>query len=116
MEIKTTDLVALFEHTLRDLPQEKLEEIGIVVTVGDGICKVHGLDNAVYGELISFEGGNEGIIFNLDEDIVSIFLLHSTIPVAELETAKRTGGVFKTATGNGLLGRVINAIGKPLDG
>jgi F-type H+-transporting ATPase subunit alpha len=116
MEIKSTDLVMLFEKTLRELPQEKLEEIGIVVQVGDGICKVHGLTNAVYGELIDFEGGNQGIIFNLDEDAVSIFLLYSTIPVAELETTKRTGGVFKTAIGPELLGRVINAVGKPLDG
>jgi len=116
MEIKSTDLVTLFEKTLRDLPQENLEEIGIVVQVGDGICKVHGLVNAVFGELIDFEGGNQGIIFNLGADAVSIFLLYSTIPVAELEVAKRTGGVFKTATGMGLIGRVINAIGKPLDG
>jgi F-type H+-transporting ATPase subunit alpha len=116
MEIKSTDLVSLFEKSLQDVPQEKLEEIGIVVQVGDGICRVHGLNNAVYGELIDFEGGNQGIIFNLDEDVVSIFLLHSTMPVAELETAKRTGGVFKTRVGAGLLGRVINAIGKPLDG
>lgn len=116
MEIKSTDLVALFEKTLRDLPQEKLEEIGIVVQVGDGMCKVHGLTNAVFGELIEFESGNQGIIFNLDEDVVSIFLLHSAIPVAELETAKRTGGVFKAPTGRGLLGRVINAIGEPIDG
>lgn len=116
MEIKSTDLVALFEKRLHDLPQEKLEEIGIVVQVGDGMCKVHGLTNAVFGELIEFEGGNQGIIFSLDEDVVSIFLLHSAIPVAELETAKRTGGVFKTPTGRGLLGRVINAIGQPIDG
>lgn len=116
MEIKSTDLVALFEKTLRDVPQENLQEIGIVVQVGDGICKIHGLTNAVYGELIDFEGGNQGIIFNLGEDAVSIFLLYSTIPVVELETARRTGGVFKTAVGMGLLGRVINAVGKPLDG
>jgi len=116
MEIKSTDLVGLFEKTLRDLPTQNLQEIGIVVQVGDGVCKVHGLINAVYGELIDFEGGNQGIVFNLDADAVSIFLLYSTIPVAELETAKRTGGVFKTATGMGLLGRVVNAIGKPLDG
>lgn len=116
MEIKSSDLVALFEKTLRDVPQDNLQEIGIVVQVGDGICKVHGLTNAVYGELIDFEGGNQGIIFNLDEDTVSIFLLYSTIPLVELETARRTGGVFKTPVGMGLLGRVLNATGKPIDG
>jgi len=116
MEIKSKDLVALFENKLRDLPQENLQEIGIVVRVGDGICKVHGLTNAVYGELIDFEGGNQGIIFNLGQDAVSIFVLYSTIPVVELETARRTGTVFKTGTGMGLLGRVIDATGKPIDG
>lgn len=115
MEIKSTDLIALFEESLRNLPQEKLEEIGIVVQVGDNICKVHGLTNAVFGELIEFQGGNRGVIFNLEEDYVSIFLLYNTVPVAELEVAKRTGGVFKTPVGDGLLGRVINAAGKPID-
>ncbi len=118
MDIKSTDLVSLLERALKEAPEEKLEEIGIVVQVGDGMCKVHGLSNAVYGELIDFEGGNRGIVFNLDEDFVDIFLLESesAVPVAELEVAKRTGGVFKTPVGPGLLGRVVNALGKPIDG
>ncbi len=113
---KNTDLVSLFEQSLRDLPEEKLEEIGIVIQVGDGICRVHGLTNAVYHELIDFEGGNRGIVMQLDEDTVSIFLLLSTVPVNELEVAKRTGSVFKTPVGMNLLGRVINAMGHPIDG
>lgn len=115
MEIKNIDLVSLFEQSLQNRPQEKLDEIGIVVKVGDGICAVHGLSKAVLGELIAFEGGNEGIIFNLDEDTVTIFLLHSTIIVAELEVAKRTGTVFKVPVGMSLVGRTINALGKPID-
>lgn len=114
MDIKSTDLVSLFEDALHDIPQ-KLEEIGIVIQVGDGICKVHGLTNAVNGGLINFEGGNKGIVFNLGEDYVDIFLLFRNVPVAELEVAKRTGGVYKMPVGNDLLGRVINAQGKPLD-
>jgi F-type H+-transporting ATPase subunit alpha len=74
------------------------------------------LNNAVYGELIKFEGGNKGIIMELDEDYVSAFLLYNNIPVAESEIAHRTDGVFKTQVGPQLLGRVINALGKPLDG
>jgi F-type H+-transporting ATPase subunit alpha len=115
MEIKSTDLVSLFEQSLQGLSQTALEEIGIVIQVGDGICRVHGLTNAIFGELIEFEGGNRGIIFNLDEDSVAIFLLYSSVPVIEQEVAKRTGSVFKTPVGTELLGRVINAIGKPLD-
>lgn len=113
---KNTDLVSLFEQSLRDLPKEKLEEIGIVVQVGDGICRVHGLTNAVYHELIDFEGGNRGIVMQLDEDTVSIFLLLSTVTVNELEVAKRTGSVFKCPVTMNLLGRVINALGEPIDG
>lgn len=116
MEIKSTDLVSLLEKSLQNIQQEKLEEIGIVVQVGDFVCKVHGLNNAVYGELIEFEGGNSGIIFNLGEDLVDIFLLQSSIAVAELEVARRTGGVYKTIVGMDLIGRVINARGFPLDG
>lgn len=113
---KNTDLVSLFEQSLRDLPEEKLEEIGIVVQVGDGICRVHGLTNAVYHELIDFEGGNRGIVMQLDEDTVSIFLLFSTIAVNELEVAKRTGSVFKCPVSMNLLGRVIDVMGHPIDG
>lgn len=114
--MKNTDLISLFERSLRDLPEEQLEEIGTVIRVGDNICTVYGLSHAMLGELISFEGGNSGIIFQLNENSVSIFLLDRTIPVAELETAKRTNSVFKTPVGMGLLGRVISAEGKPRDG
>ncbi len=114
--MKSTDLISLFERSLRDLPEEKLEETGIVVRIGDNICIIHGLTDAMFGELISFEGGNRGVIFQLDEDSVSVFLLHSTIAVAELEVAKRTGDVFKASVGMKLLGRITNVEGKPLDG
>ncbi len=116
MKIKSTDLVTLFEKALQDTAQEKLEEIGIVVQVGDGICKVHGLDHVVYNELVEFDGGNSGIVLDLDESYVSIFLLHATIPVIELEIVHRTGHVFKAPVGMGLLGRTLNAVGKPIDG
>ncbi len=115
MTIKSSDLISLFEKALANITEEKLDEIGIVIQVGDNICKVHGLKHAVFGELVEFEGGNKGIILNLDEDFVSIFLLDVTIPVDELEVVKRTGGVFKTPVGSNLLGRVIDAVGKPLD-
>ncbi len=92
-----------------------LEEIGFVVQVGDTFCKIHGLKRAVYGELIDFEGGNKGIVMNLDEDFVSVFLIQAQTPVDELEIAKRTGGVFKAPVGMALLGRVVDALGDPID-
>ena len=115
MEIKNTDLISIFEKSLQGVADEQLNETGIVIKVGDNICLIHGLNNAIYGELITFEGGNKGIIFNLDEDSVAVFLLDANIPIAELEVAKRTGDVFKIPVGNDLLGRVINALGKPVD-
>ena len=115
MDIKTTDLVSLFENALTGLSDEKLEEIGLVIKVGDNICFVHGLKKAMYNELIEFEGGNSGIIFNLDEDSVAVFLLDNSIPVAELEVAKRTNDVFRVPVANAMRGRVLNALGKPID-
>ncbi|MEX0848932.1 MAG: F0F1 ATP synthase subunit alpha [Candidatus Dependentiae bacterium] len=116
MNVKSTDLVSLFEDALKGAPRPELDETGVVVQVGDDVCSVHGLRNAVYGELVTFEGGNKGIVFNLDEYSVSVFLLYNSIPVAELEVVKRTGGEFKAPVGDALIGRVINAVGKPLDG
>lgn len=115
MEIKTSDLVSLFEKALSKVSEEDLQEIGFVVQVGDTFCKIHGLKNAVYGELIDFEGGNQGIVMDLGRDYVSVFLIKVQTPVVELEVAKRTGGAFKAPVGINLLGRVINAIGQPID-
>lgn len=119
MEIKSADLVSLFEKSLREIQAgagpEKLEETGYVIQVGDESCKVFGLSNAVYGELLQFEGGNEGIVLDLREDYLTAFLLHAHIPVTELEVVRRTGGEFKIPVGSKLLGRVIDSIGKPID-
>lgn len=114
--MKNTDLISLFERSLRNLPEEQLQEIGTVIRVGDNICTVYGLSNAMLGELINFEGGNSGIVFQLNENSAAIFLIDRSIPVAELETAKRSHSVFKTPVGMELLGRVITAEGIPCDG
>lgn len=115
MKTKDINLISLFEKSLQQGPQQTLDEIGIVVQVGDGICTVFGLTNAVYGEFIKFEGGNRGIVLNLTEDFVSIFLLNSSIPVVEQEVVTRAGDVLKVPAGIGMLGRVVNALGKPID-
>ena len=115
MDIKATDLVSLFEKSLSSVPQEELDEIGFVTQIGDTFCKIHGLEKAVYGELVEFEHGNKGIILNLAQDVVSVFLIQAQTPVVELEMVRRTGGVFKTPVGKNLLGRVLNAVGDPID-
>ncbi len=116
MDIKNSDIVSLFEQSLASNQPAEFAEIGKVVQVGDAHCAAYGLTHAVYGELVEFEGGNKGIIFDLDDDVVTIFLLYAHIPVAELEIVKRTGTVFKAPTGPGLLGRVISAMGDSIDG
>ena len=112
---KETDIISLLERALSAQPQEKLEEVGTVIKFGDTVCKVYGLTNAVYGELIEFERGAQGIVLDLDEDYVSVVLLETTIGVVEQEVAKRTGDVFRVPVGPKLLGRVIDALGRPID-
>lgn len=116
MDTRDLELVSLLQKELQDKPHKQLDEIGIVVQVGDGICKVFGLTNAIYGELISFEGGNKGIILNMNEDFVSIFVLSQSISVSEGEVVKRVGEALKIPVGESLLGRVISALGQPIDG
>ena len=95
---KDTDIVSILERLLSKEPQQNLEEIGIVIKVGDGICNVYGLQNASFGEFITFDGGGRGIVLNLDEDYVSIVLLDDQTAVVEQEIAKRTGTVFGNVT------------------
>jgi F-type H+-transporting ATPase subunit alpha len=116
MNTRDLELVSLLQKELQDKPHKKLDEVGVVVQVGDGICKVYGLMDAIYGELVSFEGGNKGIILNMSDDFVSIFVLSQTIPVSEGEVVTRTGEALKIPVGESMLGRVINALGKPIDG
>ncbi len=116
MDIKSADIIALFEQSFAKNEHAEFSQIGKVVQVGDAHCTAYGLSQAVYGELVEFDGGNKGIVFDLDDDSVTIFLLYAHIPVAELEIVKRTGTVFKSPTGDGLLGRIMSAIGKPIDG
>lgn len=116
MDIKISDLVSLFESSLQALPEQSLEEVGVVIKVGDGICYVHGLKNAIFGERIIFEHGNQGIIMQLDDDAVAIFLIQSSQDIFEGEIAKRTGTAFVIPVTMGMLGRAINSLGKPVDG
>lgn len=116
MEIQVTDLSSLFEQALQNLPEDTLDQIGIVIKVGDNICRAHGLTNVLLNELVTFEGGNTGMVFQLESDSVAIFLFSNTIPVAELEVVKRTGTVFQIGVSKNLLGRVLNSLAEPIDG
>ena len=94
----------------------ELEEVGTVLTVGDGIARIYGLLNAESNELIEFENGMEAIVLNLEEDNIGAVLLGPTEEINEGDIVKRTGRIASINVGEGLLGRVINPTGQPLDG
>src|SRR5512139_304430 len=91
-------------------------ETGTVLTVGDGIARIYGLDGAMAGELVEFTGGLVGMVLNLEEDNVGVAIFGSDISVREGDTVKRTGRIVEVPVGPALLGRVVNALGQPVDG
>lgn len=93
-----------------------MDEVGTVLEVGDGIARVFGLSNAQYGELVSFEEGLEGMVLNLEEDHVGVVLLGPSIGVKEGDTVKRTQRIASINVGEGVVGRVLNTLGQPIDG
>lgn len=116
MPTQYTDLVSIIKRSLD--PQEaaiSFEESGIVINVGDGICRIYGLNNVVFNELVTFENGNKGIVLDIDEDFVSVVLFDQNLPVPEQAIATRTGNVFTIPASEHLLGRIVNAEGKPID-
>ncbi len=96
--------------------EESLEEVGTVIQVSDGVARIYGLRNAEANELLEFDGGMKAIVMNLEEDNVGAVLLGPTDLVREGDTVKRTGEIASILVGEGLMGRVINALGEPLDG
>ena len=98
--------------------EHKIEqyETGTIVTVGDGIARAHGLDNCVSNELIEFPNGVYGMALNLENDFVSIVLLGNDMGIREGDLVKRTGKVVSVPVGEAMIGRVVNALGQPIDG
>lgn len=115
MKEKEIDVISLLEKTLLMQPQERLEEIGTVVKVGDGICSVYGLQKVVFGEVVAFDKGSKGLVLGLNEDFVSVVLLEGFSNVVELDIVRRTEEVFTVPVGDCLLGRVLSASGVPID-
>ncbi len=116
-DIKPSEVTAILRQQLSNANIEtELEEIGIVLSVGDGIARAYGLMNAQAGELVEFANGTEGIIQNLEEDNVGIVLLGEAGDINEGDTVKRTKRIASVGVGEGLVGRVINTIGQPIDG
>ncbi|MHC1706469.1 MAG: F0F1 ATP synthase subunit alpha [Bacteroidales bacterium] len=117
-EIKPAEVSAILRQQLSGYRSEaELQETGTVLQVGDGIARVYGLTNAESGELVEFEkGGLKGIVLNLEEDNVGIVLLGESTKIKEGDIVKRTGQIASINAGEGMLGRVINTLGEPIDG
>jgi len=116
-DINPAEISGILREQLSGYKSEaELEEVGTVLQVGDGIARIYGLSNVQAGELIEFDGGTRGIILNLEEDNVGAVLLGSSSGIAEGSTAKRTGKIASIQVGEGLLGRVVNTLGEPIDG
>jgi len=117
-DIKPAEVSAILRQQLSGFQTEaQLEEVGSVLQVGDGIARVYGLTNVQSGELIEFEKANiMGIALNLEEDNVGVVLLGESDSIIEGDTVKRTGRISSINVGEGMLGRVINTLGEPVDG
>ncbi|MFZ4106451.1 F0F1 ATP synthase subunit alpha [Flavobacterium sp.] len=116
-EIKPAEISAILRKQVESFESgATLEEVGSVLQVGDGIARVYGLSNVQYGELVEFDNGLEGIVLNLEEDNVGVVLLGPSTGIKEGSTAKRTQRIASLKTGEGMVGRVVNTLGQPIDG
>ena len=116
-QIKPAEVSAILKQQLTGLDASAtLDEVGTVLQVGDGIARVYGLSNVQYGELVQFDSGLEGIVLNLEEDNVGVVLLGPSKEIKEGDTVKRTQRIASINVGEEIVGRVVNALGKPIDG
>ncbi|HHV75346.1 MULTISPECIES: F0F1 ATP synthase subunit alpha [unclassified Thermoanaerobacterium] len=117
MDIKPEEITSILEDKIKNFDFAiKTEDVGRVITAGDGIAKIYGLDEAIYGEMVEFESGVYGMVMNLEEDSVGVIVLGEPESIKEGTMVKRTGKVVEVPVGYGLLGRVVNPLGQPLDG
>ena len=116
-EVNPAEISAILKKQLKDFDStSSLDEIGSVLTVGDGIARAYGLSNAQYGELVEFSNGTQGIVLNLEEDNVGIVLLGTSTDIKEGDTVKRTSRIASVKVGEGIVGRVVDTLGNPIDG
>ncbi|MBQ7818001.1 MAG: F0F1 ATP synthase subunit alpha, partial [Oscillospiraceae bacterium] len=117
MELRPEEITKIIRAQIKNY-EAKLEasETGVVILVGDGIARATGLDQCMAGELVEFPNGSFGMVQNLEEDTVSIVILGTDNGIKEGDIVKRTGRVVSVPVGNGLIGRVVNALGEPIDG
>jgi len=117
MDIRAAEISAILKDQIKNFGQEaEVSEVGQVLSVGDGIARVYGLDNVQAGEMVEFENGTRGMALNLETDNVGIVIFGADREIKEGQTVKRTRAIVDVPIGKGLLGRVVDALGNPIDG
>jgi F-type H+-transporting ATPase subunit alpha len=117
MDIRAAEITAILKDQIKNFGQEaEVSEVGQVLSVGDGIARVYGLDNVQSGEMVEFENGVRGMALNLETDNVGIVIFGNDREIKEGQTVKRTRAIVDVPVGKGLLGRVVDALGNPIDG
>ena len=117
MDIRAAEISAILKDQIKNFGQEaEVSEVGQVLSVGDGIARVYGLDNVQAGEMVEFPGGIRGMALNLEADNVGVVIFGADRDIKEGDTVKRTGAIVDAPVGKGLLGRVVDALGNPIDG
>ena len=117
MDIRAAEISAILKEQIKNFGEEaEVTEVGQVLSVGDGIARAYGLDNVQAGEMVEFESGVRGMALNLEQDNVGIVIFGSDREIKEGQTVKRTGAIVDVPVGKGLLGRVVDGLGNPIDG
>ncbi len=117
MDIRAAEISAILKDQIKNFGKEaQVSEVGQVLSVGDGIARVYGLDNVQAGEMVEFPGGIRGMALNLETDNVGVVIFGNDRDIKEGDTVKRTGAIVDVPVGPGLLGRVVDALGNPIDG
>ena len=117
MDIQPAEISAILKREIQNFGAEaEVSEVGQVLSVGDGIARVYGLDNVQAGEMVEFPGGIKGMALNLENDNVGVVIFGSDSTIKEGDTVKRTGAIVDVPVGKGLLGRVVDPLGNPIDG
>src|SRR5271156_3333422 len=115
-QINADEITQLLKEQIQNYDAEiSIDEVGTIISLGDGIARIHGLDKAMAGEMLKFPHGVEGLAMNLDEDQVGCVILGDYTELREGDEVKRSGEIMSVPVGNGMIGRVVNAIGQPID-
>ena len=117
MDIRAAEISTILKQQIKGFGKEaKVSDVGQVLSVGDGIARIYGLDNVRAGEMVEFPGGVKGMALNLETDNVGVVIFGDDRGIKEGDTVKRLGEIVDVPVGKGLLGRVVNPLGEPIDG